>query len=63
MLIFIKYDNFVLFTIVCYLVHDFVHATYCKQITVGWEIFAVENFRGFVIQYITRIFRDFYFRG
>ena len=34
MLTFIKYDNFVLFTIVWYLVlfHDFAHATSCKQI-------------------------------
>ena len=31
--------------------------------TVGRHTFAVKNFRGFVIQCITRIFRDFYFRG
>ena len=36
---------------------------YVHILTVGREIFAVETFRGFAIQCITRIFRDFYFRG
>ena len=31
--------------------------------SVGWEIFAVENFRGFLNSVYYAMFRDFYFRG
>ena len=40
-----------------------LHLCACCVSTVGQKIFAVENFCVFVIQCITQIFLDFYFRG